>query len=195
MVLASTSDTGREGNSYSSRPSLSADGAAVGFHSSATNFDPADIDDSYDIHVKNLTSGDIALASISDTGVKGNGSSYAPSVSADGTMVAFESTAANLHPADTDTFSDVYVQSLASEVAVSVGDQSTTEGRQRNPTSGLRRDPFSCQSVHGDRRVRHGERHRYGRKRLRGRVSTGRGRRWPPRRRTPSPPARRTPRA
>ena len=52
--------------------------------------------------MKDLTTGDITLASTSDTGVKGNGEREPPSLSADGTKVAFTPTAANLDPGDTD---------------------------------------------------------------------------------------------
>ena len=76
ITLASTSDTGVKGNGDSTEPSLSADGTKVAFGSSATNLDPADTDSVVvDVYVKDLTTGDITLASTSDTGVKGNGDS------------------------------------------------------------------------------------------------------------------------
>ena len=81
--------------------SLSADGTKVAFQSIATNLDPADTDADYDVYVKDLTTGDLTLASTSDAGVKGNSSSFAASLSAVGTKVAFLSVATNLDPADT----------------------------------------------------------------------------------------------
>ncbi len=51
---------------------------------SAFNLDPADTDSIYDIYVKDLATGNITLASTSDTGVKGNGDSYFIVLSADG---------------------------------------------------------------------------------------------------------------
>ena len=112
LTLASTSDTGVKGNARSFKPSLSAAGTKVAFISSATNLDPADTDGFSDVYVKDLTTGDLTLASTSDAGVKGNSGSFEPSLSADGTKVAFWSTATNLDPADTDGFSDVYVKDL-----------------------------------------------------------------------------------
>jgi len=57
-------------------------------------------------------SGALVLASTSDTGVKANRRSFNPWLSADGTKVAFISTATNLDPADRDSFDDVYVKDL-----------------------------------------------------------------------------------
>src|SRR3954462_82915 len=58
--------------------------------------------------------GDVQLASRASgvSGVKGDGPSSAPKLSADGRFVAFATTAANLDPADADVGSDVYVRDL-----------------------------------------------------------------------------------
>jgi Tol biopolymer transport system component len=112
IILASTSDAGIKGDDESRFPSLSADGTKVAFFSDATNLDPADTDSEADIYVKDLATGDITLASTSDAGVKGNDGSFSPSLSADGTRVAFGSNATNLDPADTDTAGDIYVKDL-----------------------------------------------------------------------------------
>ena len=114
ITLASTSDAGVKGSGGGTAlgPKLSADGTKVAFASSATNLDPLDVDSHYDIYVKDLSTGDIVLASTSDTGVKGNGDSLALAISADGTRVAFTSQATNLDPVDTDTIADVYVKDL-----------------------------------------------------------------------------------
>jgi Tol biopolymer transport system component len=112
ITLVSTADDGTKGNGHSFLPSLSGDGATVAFHSLATNLDPGDTDAHADVYVKDLATGDIVLASTADDGTKGNGDSFDPSLSADGTTVAFGSTAANLDPADTDAYVDVYVKDL-----------------------------------------------------------------------------------
>ena len=75
IALASTSDTGDQGQRRQQQPSLSANGTRVAFHSFATNLDPADTDGIVDVYVKDLMTGDIDLASTSDTGTKGNDSS------------------------------------------------------------------------------------------------------------------------
>ncbi len=112
ITLASTSDAGVKANSPGLEVSLSADGTRVTFSSTATNLDPADTDTGTDVYVKDLVTGDITLASTSDAGVKANGNSIQPFLSADGTKVAFPSHATNLDPADTNTGPDVYVKDL-----------------------------------------------------------------------------------
>lgn len=60
--------------------------------------------------------------------------SFAPSISADGSVVAFESTATNLVTGDTNEMSDVFVNELSGPPAggFSVDDASTKEGSRRN---------------------------------------------------------------
>ena len=112
IALASTSATTAKGNGPSRWPSLSAAGLVVAFDSDATNLSPSDTDSTSDVYVKNLATGAITLASTTAAGVKGNGKSRSPSLSADGTKVAFLSHATNLDPRDTETSPDVYVKNL-----------------------------------------------------------------------------------
>jgi Tol biopolymer transport system component len=99
IILASTNDSGVKGNGNSSAPGLSAGGTKVAFSSNATNLDPANTSVVLDVYVKDLRTGNITLASTNDSGVKGNGSSGNPSLSGNGTTVAFTSDASNLTPA------------------------------------------------------------------------------------------------
>jgi uncharacterized repeat protein (TIGR01451 family) len=113
IVLASTSDLGQKGNADSFSPAISADGTRVAFVSAASNLDPADGDNTYDIYIKNLLTDDITLASRSDSGTKGNKSSTSPALSSNGTVVAFDSMSTNLDPGDADQTHDVYVKDLS----------------------------------------------------------------------------------
>jgi hypothetical protein len=141
IVLASSSDTGVKGNGQSSEPSVSADGTKVAFHSSATNLDPGDTDSSTDLYLKDLTTGDIVLASTSDTGVKGNGPSGIPALSADGTHVAFESSATNLDPGDTDTVYDVYVKNLSTgDIVLASTSDTGVKGNDQSDEASLSQD-------------------------------------------------------
>src|SRR5687768_3487219 len=90
-TLVSASDVGVKANGDSRTRSLSADGTMVVFHSYADNLDPADTDTMGDVYVKDVVTGDITLVSTSDVGVKGNGASFHPTISADGAKVAFHS--------------------------------------------------------------------------------------------------------
>ena len=112
-TLASATGAGVKGNAGGSFPDLAASGRAIGFLSTSTNLDPGDTDSVTDVYVKDLTSGDLILASTSDSGAKANALSTSPAMSGDGGFVAFLSNATNLDPGDTDTTSDVYVKDLA----------------------------------------------------------------------------------
>ncbi len=86
LFLASTSDAGVKGN----RQPHSVDVGRReqgGVHVFRFEPGPATPTASEDVFVKDLATGDITLVSTSDTGVKGRRSS--PSLSGDGTMVAF----------------------------------------------------------------------------------------------------------
>jgi OHCU decarboxylase len=102
VTLASTDDEGTKGNGDSSEASISADGTRVAFTSTSTNLDPADTESDADVYVKDLVTGDLVLASTPSIGEKGNGADAAPSLSADGSAVAFSSFSTNLDPADAD---------------------------------------------------------------------------------------------
>jgi len=115
LILVSAADDGTKSNSFSDAPSLSADGKLVAFASYASNLDPAAADGRRQVYVKDLTSGEIILVSASDDGTAGNGHSLGPSLSADGTRVAFSSKADNLDPADSDPYPDVYVKDLTTD--------------------------------------------------------------------------------
>jgi uncharacterized repeat protein (TIGR01451 family) len=113
LSVVSTSDDGVKGNGTSGNGILSGNGKTIVFNSAATNLDPADTTSLFDVYLKNLTTGDVVLVSTNDSGVKGNGESFSAIPSADGSKVAFISTATNLDPADTDSLMDVYVKDLA----------------------------------------------------------------------------------
>jgi len=125
LTLASTSSAGVKGNGASGNPALSADGTKVAFYSSATNLVPGDMDSIPDVYVKDLVTGQLTLASTSDTGVKGNGQSILPYLSPDGTQVVFSSEANNLDPADRNRIMDVYSKNLVTGNITLVSTSST----------------------------------------------------------------------
>jgi hypothetical protein len=89
----------------------------VAFATAATNLDPADTDSVGDIYAKDLVTGALTLVSTNASGTKGNDDGRMPTISADGTVVAFVSYATNLDPTVTDPSPDighhVYVKNLA----------------------------------------------------------------------------------
>jgi uncharacterized repeat protein (TIGR01451 family) len=105
----SVSSTGTQGNSYSYDPSISANGRFVAFSSKASTLVAGDTKGFSDIFVHDRATGQTARVSVDSAGVQANGSSYEPSVSADGRFVAFSSEASNLVAGDTNGKYDIFV--------------------------------------------------------------------------------------
>jgi hypothetical protein len=78
----------------------------------ATNLDSLDPDPVIDVYLKHLATGELVLASTSDSGRKGLRDSWPPVLDPDGNVVAFASLARNLDPADRDDLWDVYRKEL-----------------------------------------------------------------------------------
>ena len=107
--LVSISSSGVQGNATSFYPSISADGRYVAFMSDATNLVPSDSNGVRDIFVRDRLNGVTQRLSISSAGAQSNGDSHYPSISADGRYVAFQSSATNLVPGDTNAVSDIFL--------------------------------------------------------------------------------------
>jgi Tol biopolymer transport system component len=102
---------------HSGAPSLSADGRHVAFHSRASNLAPlaqgVDLNDAFDIFVRDRVAGATRRVSIGLGGIDPVGGSGYPSISADGGRVAFHSFAWNLVANDTNQMLDVFVVEVA----------------------------------------------------------------------------------
>jgi len=79
---------------------ISGDGNSVVFTSSATNLVAGTMSSLGRTYVRNLATGEIRVASISNSGVPANQACVRPAISADGSCVAFDSPARNLVPVD-----------------------------------------------------------------------------------------------
>ncbi|WP_104108360.1 PD40 domain-containing protein [Nocardioides sp. 616] len=99
---------GAQANESSWKPAISSDGRFVTFESWASNLVPGDTYDQ-DVFVHDRSTGVTRLASVGSAGPGPGGSSYNPSVSADGRRVAFHSAATNLVSGDTNGVLDVFV--------------------------------------------------------------------------------------
>ncbi len=104
VTLVSGSSTGAVGNSNSeiTDAAWSPDGTKVLFYSAASNLVAGDDNGSYDVFLKDLTTGDLSIVSRNSEGELSNGGNYAGRFSPDGTKVAFGSTAWNLVEGDPD---------------------------------------------------------------------------------------------
>jgi Tol biopolymer transport system component len=95
-ITVSRSATGDLGNGTSWQPSLSADGRFVAYTSDASNLVVDDTNGVQDVFVHDLVSHDTVRASVGSGGEQADGSSTWPSISGDGSLVAFQSPAASL---------------------------------------------------------------------------------------------------
>jgi len=98
---ASGGTVGFDGNFWVGGIAISADGRYVAFESYASNLVPGDTNGYSDVFVHDCQTGQTTRVSVSSTGVQGNGSSFEPSISADGRYVAFSSGSTNLVPGGT----------------------------------------------------------------------------------------------
>ncbi len=117
----SVDSAGNQGNDSSYRPSISADGKFVVFSSNASNLVPGDTNNSDDIFVRDLLTNTTTRVSVDSAGNQAIGiSRAAPSISADGRFVVFNSTSTNLVPGDTNANGDVFVRDLSTNTTTRV---------------------------------------------------------------------------
>lgn len=102
---------GAPADGASSFASMAGDNGNIAFQSVATNLVADDTNRASDIFVAGAN-GAISRVSVGSGGVQANGSSITPSISADGSCVAFASAATNLLPGQPDTNGvlDIYVE-------------------------------------------------------------------------------------
>jgi Tol biopolymer transport system component len=90
----------------------------VGFDSYATDLVAGDGNGTWDVFVRDLVAGITVRASVDSSGGDPNGSSDWPAFSADGHVVAFESTASDLVAGDQNGLQDVFVRDLITGTTV-----------------------------------------------------------------------------
>ncbi len=122
LVSRASGAGGAVGDGSSRAPSISDDGRLVAFQSGADNLDPDSNDAADDVFVRDLQTGAITLVSRATgaAGAVGDGFSSDPSISADGSFVAFQSDADNLDPDSNDAVTDVFVRDLLSNTTTLV---------------------------------------------------------------------------
>ena len=98
--LVSTNAAGEPGNQNSFAPAISADGLTVVFESYASNLVPGDTNAVRDVFVWSAAGGTITTGvqrvSVGPGGTQADAESFEPTVSADGKVVAFSTSASNL---------------------------------------------------------------------------------------------------
>jgi Tol biopolymer transport system component len=109
VSVDSSGNQHHDGGSYFS--AISANGRYVAFLSTSASLVPNDTNDTEDIFLHDLQTGETSRISVDTNGVEGNATSYGwPAVSADGRFVAFVSLASNLVEEDTNGQKDVFVR-------------------------------------------------------------------------------------
>jgi hypothetical protein len=110
---ASVASDGTQSNATSDNPSISDDGSLIAFDSDASNLVSDDTNAKTDIFVRDLAAGTTARVNLTDTGAQAERGSDSPSISGDGSIVTFQSSARTLISGDTNNRNDIYAVNLA----------------------------------------------------------------------------------
>jgi Tol biopolymer transport system component len=97
---------------FHARPAISADGRRVAFDLPAAGLVAGDRNGARDVFVRDTVRGRTRLVSVARGGGVGNATSRAAAISADGRVVAFESSASDLVAGDDDGVRDVFVRNV-----------------------------------------------------------------------------------
>jgi len=130
----SVASDGSQANGDSFAPAISGDGRYVAFSSSASNLVAGDQNGANDIFVRDRVANTTTRVSIGLGGAEPNAGSFAPAISADGNVVAYESDASNLVPNDTNGLRDVFVYDRTSGTTTRVS--VSTTGDEADAPSG-----------------------------------------------------------
>ena len=129
-VIASLDNNGNVANLASSwLPAISADGRYVAFASDGILVN-GDSNFATDIYVRDLQSNTTHLISVASDGTQANSTSDSPAISADGRYVAFQSSATNLVPGDTNGVNDIFLRDRQTNTTTRIS--VATDGTQAN---------------------------------------------------------------
>jgi hypothetical protein len=110
--LISRGMNGVEGDQNSQSPAISADGRSVAFESYATNLVPTDTNKVRDVFVWNYDRNSVTAVS-ENRGIEANSECFEPTISGDGNLIAFTSSADNLAPGVSGTSTvNVYLRDM-----------------------------------------------------------------------------------
>lgn len=132
-VRVSVGTDGVEANAMSTAPAISADGMVVAFVSAATNLVAGDTNGRLDVFVHERATGTTQRVSVDSLGNQASSDTFAPSLSEDGSRVAFASDAPDLVPGDGNGTFDAFVHDRATGTTVRVSVDST--GAESNGAS------------------------------------------------------------
>lgn len=133
----SVDGAGAQANGPSDGASITPDGRHVLFQSQASNLVAGDDNESSDVFVRDRELGTTVRVSVGPGGLEAAADSVNATISDDGRIVAFQSSAANLVPSDTNAAPDIFVRDLDAGVTcrVSVSSAGAQAGGGRWPAS------------------------------------------------------------
>jgi Tol biopolymer transport system component len=132
----SVDSAGAQANELSQRCAISADGRFVTFDSRASNLVAGDTNIAWDVFLRDRQNGTTERVSVGTGGIQANSGSHAPSISADGRVVAFFSNASNLAASDANSVLDVFVRDVQAGTTECISVASpgvTANGSSLNP--------------------------------------------------------------
>jgi len=137
----SISTSGEQANDFSDFPlSISSDGRFFAFHSDASNLVANDTNITTDVFVHDNQTGVTERISIASDGTQANGSSFFPSISANGQFIVFTSGANNLVVGDTNNKPDVFVRDrltgITTRVSINSSGIEANQGAREGSISG-----------------------------------------------------------
>jgi hypothetical protein len=109
-IRVSIRTSGLQGNGASGNPSISDNGEFIAFDSAASNLVASDTNLVKDVFVRDWVFSTTTRVSVDSTGLQANDQSVSPSISRDGNVVGFTSSATNLVANDTNFQDDVFVR-------------------------------------------------------------------------------------
>lgn len=109
----SVTSGGQQSDGSSFAAALSDDGSTIAYYSLATNLVTGDTNLVSDVFVYNVVTGTTTRASVASDGTQSDLGSFDPSISGDGSLVAFVSDATNLVSGDTNGLADVFLHDVA----------------------------------------------------------------------------------
>ena len=109
-IRASVSTAGTAASQYAADPTMSADGNVIGFASDATNLVAGDTNNSADVFVRTVSPAGTERISTKTNGAQVIANAGSPSLTADGTKVAFAASSGEYVSGDTNNQSDVFVK-------------------------------------------------------------------------------------
>ncbi|MEU2515047.1 TolB family protein [Streptomyces syringium] len=133
LERVSLTAAGEQADGESNRPVISGDGRSVAFESSAANLTPGGKAEPQ-VYVRNRSTGKLQQVSVATDGTPADAGSLAPSISATGRYIAFESFAKNLASGSNPDGSDVYVRDLwTGRTELLINDKPSTRGSSGAP--------------------------------------------------------------